>query len=91
MNRQIQTIADLPGTIRAAMPEAMRELEKIGPLSSEVHQVIAHIQGGLPVQNQVDQLTIMMAKSIEKYNQIIDMLTKPKVAPRKKVLFRRHA
>lgn len=89
--RTIQTIADLPETIKAAMPEAMQELGKIGPLTSEVHQVLAHIQGGLPIQNQVDQLTIMMAKSIEKYNQIIDMLAAPKVAVRKKVLFRRQA
>lgn len=63
------------GSIKDAMPEAMRELEdRIGPLTKEMHTVIAHIQSGLPFQNQVDQLIILFGKMLERQNEIEDKL-----------------
>lgn len=72
----IQSIANLPETIRAAMPEALAELEKIGPLTSEVHTVLAHIQSGQAVQNQVNQLIMMFGKVLDQQHKILDHLAK---------------
>ena len=58
----------------SALPEAMKELEKIGPLTSEVHSVLAHIQSGENVQNQVNQLIIMFGKMLTDQHKIMDML-----------------
>jgi hypothetical protein len=76
VEKTINTIADLPQTIRASMPEAFAELEKIGPLTSEVHSVLAHIQSGQAVQNQVNQLIMMFGKVLDQQHKILDHLAK---------------
>jgi hypothetical protein len=57
-------------TIEAIQPEMFADLAKIGPLSSEVHSVLAHIQGGVPVQDQVNQLIMMFGKMLEQKHSI---------------------
>jgi predicted transcriptional regulator len=69
-------------TIEAIQPEMFAELEKIGPLTSEVHSVLAHIQGGLPIQNQVNQLIIMFGKMLEQQHVIIEKLSGAGVLPK---------
>jgi hypothetical protein len=61
----------MPEMIKAAMPEAMKDLEKIGPLTSEVLSVLAHIQSGEGIQNQVNQLIMMFGKMLEQQHEIL--------------------
>jgi hypothetical protein len=61
-------------TLETIQPEMFAELAKLGPLSSEVHSVLAHVQSGMSVQNQVNQLTMMLAKFLENQNTILDAL-----------------
>lgn len=57
--------------IRDAMPEAMREFERsFSPLTSEIKQVMAYVQSGQTVQNQVQQLTFLVAKQLEEIHQL---------------------
>lgn len=60
--------------IETIQPEMFADLAKLGPLSSEVHSVLAHIQSGQPVQNQVNQLIMMFGKVLENQNTILDAL-----------------
>ena len=60
--------------IETIQPEMFADLAKLGPLSSEVHSVLAHIQSGQPVQNQVNQLIMMFGKVLENQNAILDAL-----------------
>lgn len=72
----VQTIADfkkeLPETIRTAMPEALRELKKVGPLTAEVHAVLAHISSGQSVDNRLNQLIIMFGDMLKQHHQTLD-------------------
>jgi DNA-binding MarR family transcriptional regulator len=61
-------------TLETIQPEMFAELAKLGPLTSEVHSVLAHVQSGMSVQNQVNQLTMMLAKFLENQNTILDAL-----------------
>lgn len=77
----IRNIQKLPDTVKAsiheAMPEAMKEFEKsFGPLTSEIHTVMAHLQSGEPLQYKVDQLVVMFAKVLEQQSQILDRMNK---------------
>lgn len=54
-----------------ALPEALKELGKIGTLTSEVHTVLAHIQSGQPIQNQVNQLIIMFGEMLKNQHEIL--------------------
>jgi biotin operon repressor len=60
--------------LETIQPEMFAELAKLGPLSSEVHSVLAHVQSGMSVQNQINQLTMMLAKFLENQNTILDAL-----------------
>jgi hypothetical protein len=68
----LKVIRQLPATFQ---PEMFKELEKLGPLTSEVHAVVAHIQSGQPVQNQVNQLIMMFGKMLEQQHTIMQMLS----------------
>jgi hypothetical protein len=61
-------------TLETIQPEMFAELAKLGPLTSEVHTVVAHIQSGQAVQNQVNQLIMMFGKVLENQNTILDAL-----------------
>ena len=69
--------------IESIQPEIFKELEKLGPLTSEVHTVIAHIQSGQPVQNQVNQLVMMFGKMLEQQHQIMQMVTQNTITVKK--------
>jgi len=69
-------IEQLPETIRTAMPEAFADLEKIGPLTSEVHTVLAHIQSGQSVDARVNQLILMFGDVLKQQHKILDVLAK---------------
>ena len=60
--------------IETIQPEIFADLAKLGPLSSEVHTVLAHIQSGQPIQNQINQLIMMFGKVLENQNTILDSL-----------------
>lgn len=49
----------------------MKEFEKsFGPLTSEIHTVMAHIQSGQSVQNQINQLTVLVAELIKENREL---------------------
>ena len=59
------------GVMTAAhIPEALRELEKIGPLTKEVHAVLAHIESGQLLSNKVDQLIVMFGDMLRDQHQL---------------------
>lgn len=66
----------LPEQIRTAMPEALVALEKVGPLTAEVHNVLAHIQSGQPIDNKVNQMILMFGDMLTQQHQIIELLSK---------------
>lgn len=81
LDNGIRSIQKLPDTVKAsiqeAMPEAIKEFEKsFGPLTSEIHTVMAHIQGGEPIQHKVDQLIIMFSKVLEQQHEILARMNK---------------
>lgn len=52
-------------SIRDAMPEAMREFEQaFAPLKNEIGAVMAYVQSGQSVQNQLQQLTFLVGKQL---------------------------
>jgi hypothetical protein len=58
-------------SVREAMPEAMKEFEKsFGPLTSEIQTVMAHLQSGQSVQNQINQLVFIVGKLLEGQHKI---------------------
>lgn len=58
-------------SIREAMPEAMREFEQqFGPLTSEIKSVMAYVQSGQTAQQQLQQLTFLVAKQLEEINRL---------------------
>lgn len=58
------------------IPEALRELQKIGSLTSEVHSVLAHIQSGQSVDNRLNQLIMMFGQVLEQQHKILNHLAK---------------
>jgi hypothetical protein len=76
--RDVITIKrELPSLIQTAMPEAMQEFNKqFGDLSSEVHQVMAYVQSGQSFQNQLNQLTLLVAQLIKQNHELQDELKK---------------
>lgn len=79
LDEGIKGIKQLPATVKAgireAMPEAMKEFEKsFGPLTSEIHTVMAHLQSGEPLQYKVDQLVVMFAKVLEQQGKILERM-----------------
>jgi hypothetical protein len=63
--------------VTAAMPEAMQEFNKqFGDLSSEVHQVMAYVQSGQSFQNQLNQLTVLVAQLVKDNHELRDRLEK---------------
>lgn len=83
---KVMAVDDLvKGSIREAMPEAVKQFEEsVGPLTNEVHAVMAHIQSGLPLQNQVDQLIVMFGKMLERQHKIEERICpESKITPTK--------
>lgn len=66
----------MPDRIRTAMPEALQALEKVGPLTAEVHTVLAHIQSGQTVDSRLNQMILMFGDMLKQQHDIIDMLAK---------------
>ena len=63
--------------VTAALPEAMQEFNKqFGDLTSEVHQVMAYVQSGQSFQNQLNQLTLLVAQLIKQNHELQDELKK---------------
>lgn len=57
---------NLPGMIRAAMPDAIRQLnEKLDPLQENVLRVEAMLQGGITIQQQYNQMVNFMTKALD--------------------------
>jgi predicted transcriptional regulator len=62
-------------SIQLAMPEAMKEFEKsFAPLTSEIHTVMAHIQSGQSVQNQINQLIVLVAQLVKDNHDLKERL-----------------
>ena len=57
------------------LPEAMKEFEKsFAPLTSEIHTVMAHIQSGQSVQNQINQLVVLVAQLVKDNHDLKERL-----------------
>lgn len=64
-------------SIQIAMPEAMKEFERtFAPLTSEIHMVMAHIQSGQSVQNQINQLVVLVAQLVKDNHDLKERLEK---------------
>ena len=74
-NREKATPLDIGLQTISALPEALKELEKIAPLTTEVHTVLAHIQSGQSVDNRVNQLIIMFAEMLKQQKEILERLS----------------
>lgn len=65
--------------IRMAMPEAMAKFEEaFAPLKQEIATVLAYVQSGQTVQNQLQQLTFLVAKQLKEKHDLQDELAKYK-------------
>ena len=69
--------------IETVQPEMFKELEKLGPLTSEVHTVVAHLQSGQAVRNEVNQLIMMFGKVLEQQSQILEALSQNGISVKK--------
>lgn len=69
--------------IETVQPEMFKELEKLGPLTSEVHTVVAHLQSGQAVRNEVNQLIMMFGKVLEQQSQILEALSQNGIGVKK--------
>jgi hypothetical protein len=53
----------------------MREFEKsFAPLTAEIHTVMAHIQSGQSVQNQINQLIVLVAQLVKDNHDLKERL-----------------
>ena len=69
--------------IETVQPEMFKELEKLGPLTSEVHTVVAHLQSGQAVRNEVNQLIMMFGKVLEQQSRILEALSQNGISVKK--------
>lgn len=72
----------MPDRIKAALPEvvlpeAIATFEKqFGPLTKEIHSVMAHIESGQSVDSRLNQLILMFGDMLTQQHDIIEMLSK---------------
>lgn len=65
--------------IREAMPEAMKDFEKaFAPLKEEIGSVMAYVQSGMTAQNQLQQLTFLVAKQLADNHALKEELARVK-------------
>jgi uncharacterized protein YerC len=59
--------------IREAMPEAMREFtDQFAPLRNEIVSVMSFVQGGMTIQQQLQQLTFLVAQQLKDNHALQD-------------------
>jgi hypothetical protein len=86
LEKGVMAVARVGDTIKeslqTAMPEAMKEFGRtFAPLTAEIHTVMAHIQSGQSVQNQINQLVVLVAQLVKDNHDLKERLDKQASVP----------
>jgi predicted transcriptional regulator len=71
LEKGVMAMEHLPETIKAAMPEAMKEItDKLVPMNSSIVRVEAMLQGGITISQQYEQMVNFMTRALDEMAEI---------------------